>query len=97
MSVTPYDPLAALLTQGYVADGEGVLSGDLTPECAAVVRTVLEALSAPAGAEDARSHEQRYHDALGRRGSLAGVAAYESPASLAKPIMTGCARSECCR
>ena len=44
--------------------GAGVLSGDLTPECAAVVRTVLEALSAPAGAEDARSHEQRYHDAL---------------------------------
>ena len=44
--------------------GAGVLSGDLTPECAAVVRTVLDALSAPAGAEDTRSHEQRYHDAL---------------------------------
>ena len=25
---------------------------------------MLEALSAPAGAEDARGHEQRYHDAL---------------------------------
>ena len=44
--------------------GAGVLSGDLTPECAAVITTVLDALSAPAGAEDARSHEQRYHDAL---------------------------------
>ena len=44
--------------------GAGVLTGDLSPECAAVVRTVLEALSAPAGAEDARSHDQRYHDAL---------------------------------
>ncbi len=44
--------------------GAGVLSGDLTPECAAVIGTVLEALSAPAGAEDARSHEQRYHDGL---------------------------------
>jgi hypothetical protein len=44
--------------------GAGVLNGDLTPECAAVVGTVLDALSAPAGAEDTRSHAQRYHDAL---------------------------------
>ena len=44
--------------------GAGVLAGDLTPECAAVISTVLDALSAPAGAEDTRSHEQRYHDAL---------------------------------
>ncbi len=44
--------------------GAGVLAGDLTPECAAVIGTVLDALSAPAGAEDTRSHEQRYHDAL---------------------------------
>jgi len=45
--------------------GAGVISGDLTPECAAIVEAVLDALSAPAGAEDARTHEQRYHDALG--------------------------------
>jgi hypothetical protein len=44
--------------------GAGVLSGDLTPECTAVVTTVLDALSAPAGAEDTRTREQRYHDAL---------------------------------
>ena len=44
--------------------GAGVLLGDLTPECAAVVGAVLDALSAPAGAEDTRTHEQRYHDAL---------------------------------
>ena len=44
--------------------GAGVLSGDLTPECAAVVGTVLDALSAPAGAEDDRTRAQRYHDAL---------------------------------
>ena len=37
-------------------DGAGVLGGDLTPECAAVVGAVLDALSAPAGAEDTRSH-----------------------------------------
>jgi len=44
--------------------GAGVLNGDLTPECAAVVGAVLDALSAPAGAEDDRTHAQRYHDAL---------------------------------
>jgi hypothetical protein len=44
--------------------GAGVLHGDLTPECAAIVGTVLDALAAPAGAEDTRTREQRYHDAL---------------------------------
>ncbi len=36
----------------------------LTPECAAVVTAVLDALSAPAGAGDLRTRPQRYHDAL---------------------------------
>ena len=44
--------------------GAGVLKGDLTPECAAAVAAVLDALSAPAGAEDTRTQDQRYHDAL---------------------------------
>jgi len=44
--------------------GAGLLSGDLTAECAELVRTVLDALSAPAGAEDTRTHAQRYHDGL---------------------------------
>jgi hypothetical protein len=44
--------------------GAGVITADLTPECAAVVTTVLDALSAPAGAEDTRTKDQRYHDAL---------------------------------
>src|SRR6185437_15061570 len=44
--------------------GAGVLTGDLTPECAAVVAKVLDALSAPAGKDDDRTKEQRYHDAL---------------------------------
>src|ERR1039457_6420166 len=44
--------------------GAGNFTGDLTPECTALVGTVLEALSAPRGAEDTRSHAQRYHDAL---------------------------------
>ncbi|MGH3195590.1 MAG: DUF222 domain-containing protein, partial [Streptosporangiaceae bacterium] len=45
-------------------DGAGVLNGDLTPECAAVVGAVLDALSAPAGAQDTRTREQRCHDGL---------------------------------
>ncbi len=44
--------------------GAGVIHGDLTPECAEFVQTVLDALSAPASADDDRTHEQRYHDAL---------------------------------
>ncbi len=45
-------------------DGAGVIAGDLSPECAAVVGAVLDALSAPMGAGDIRTHGQRYHDAL---------------------------------
>ena len=44
--------------------GAGVMTGDLTPECAALVAAVLDALAAPAGAEDDRTREQRYHDGL---------------------------------
>jgi Domain of unknown function (DUF222) len=44
--------------------GAGVLYGDLTPDCAGLVSTVLDALSARAGAEDTRGKAQRWHDAL---------------------------------
>jgi Domain of unknown function (DUF222) len=44
--------------------GAGIIRGNLTPECAEFVKTVLDALSAPSGADDDRSHEQRYHDGL---------------------------------
>ena len=66
--------------------GAGVVHGALTPECAEFVKTVLDALSAPTGADDDRTHEQRYHDALrggyaaagrGRAGAAAGRAAGE--------------------
>jgi hypothetical protein len=49
---------------GATLGGAGVIHGALTPECAEFVQTVLDALSAPSGADDDRSHEQRYHDAL---------------------------------
>jgi Domain of unknown function (DUF222) len=45
-------------------DGAAVLRGDLTPECAAMVTAVLDALSAPGGGGDLRTRAQRYHDAL---------------------------------
>ena len=44
--------------------GAGVIVGDLTPECGAIVTAVLDSLSAPMGAEDTRTREQRYHDGL---------------------------------
>jgi len=45
-------------------DGAGVIHGDLTPECAAMVQAVLDALSVPEGRGDLRTRPQRYHDAL---------------------------------
>jgi hypothetical protein len=45
-------------------DGAGRLTGDLTPECAAAVTAVLEALGKRRGPEDLRAAGQRYHDAL---------------------------------
>ena len=44
--------------------GAGVIRGNLTPECAAAVQAVLEALGKKAGAEDTRTEGQRFHDAL---------------------------------
>ena len=44
--------------------GAGVIRGNLTPECAAAVQAVLEALGKKAGPEDTRTEGQRFHDAL---------------------------------
>jgi hypothetical protein len=44
--------------------GAGVIRGNLTPECTAAVRAVLEALGKKAGPEDDRTEEKRFHDAL---------------------------------
>ncbi|HYX60646.1 MAG TPA: DUF222 domain-containing protein, partial [Streptosporangiaceae bacterium] len=56
--------------------GAGVLNGDLTPECAEAVAVVLDALAAPAGAEDTRTQQQRYHDALQEATAPRGAALY---------------------
>jgi hypothetical protein len=62
------DPDAAFKDRGLklatTFGGAGVIHGDLSPECAEVVRQVLDALGAPAGKEDGRTQEERYHDAL---------------------------------
>ena len=52
------------VTLATTLGGAGVIHGNLTPECAEFVKTVLDALSAPSGSDDDRSHDQRYHDAL---------------------------------
>src|SRR3984957_15963480 len=49
---------------GLTFGGAGVIRGDLTPECAAAVTAVLEALGKKQGREDDRTQGQRFHDAL---------------------------------
>jgi hypothetical protein len=52
------------LKLGTTIDGAGRLNGNLTPECAAALDAVLEALGKKAGPEDDRTDPQRAHDAL---------------------------------
>ena len=52
------------LSLDTIFDGAGVICGDLSPGCAAMVQAVLDALSAPQGGGDLRTRPQRYHDAL---------------------------------
>jgi len=49
---------------GVTFGGAAVIRGNLTPECAAALRAVLEALGKKAGPEDNRTEPQRAHDAL---------------------------------
>jgi len=49
---------------GRTFRGAGRIEGDLTPECAAAVDAVLDALGKKNGPEDTRSPRQRRHDAL---------------------------------
>ena len=49
---------------GTTFAGAGVIRGDLTPECAAAVTAVFDALGKKRGKEDRRTQDQRYHDAL---------------------------------
>ena len=52
------------LQVGTTFGGAGVIRGNLTPQCAAAVRAVVEALGKKAGPEDDRTEGKRFHDAL---------------------------------
>jgi hypothetical protein len=52
------------LKLGLTFGGAGVIRADLTPECAAAVTAVLQALGKRRGPEDDRNEGQRLHDAL---------------------------------
>ena len=54
--------------------GAGAILGDLTPECAAAVTAVMEALGKKRGPEDDRNEAQRFHDALAEACALLGAA-----------------------
>ena len=58
------DPDDRYLQLGTTFGGAGVVRGDLSPECNAALRAVLEALGKKAGQEDDRTEGQRFHDAL---------------------------------
>jgi len=53
-----------VVTVSTTLGGAGVIRGALTPECAEFVQTVLDSLSGPVSKDDARTADQRYHDAL---------------------------------
>jgi hypothetical protein len=52
------------LKVGLTFGGAGVIRGDLTPECAAAVTAVMQALGKRRGPQDDRNEGQRFHDAL---------------------------------
>jgi hypothetical protein len=59
-----FDHKDRYLATGTTFGGAGVIRGDLTPECAAALTAVLEALGKRKGPDDDRSQGQRDHDAL---------------------------------
>ncbi len=59
-----FDHRDRYLTLGRTFGGAGVIRGDLTPECAAAVSAVIDALGKRRGQEDDRGEGQRFHDAL---------------------------------
>jgi hypothetical protein len=66
-------------------DGAGRLDGDLTPQCAAAVQVVLDALGKKAGPEDCRTQRQRHHDALEEAcGAVAAVTGGTGTAHLSR-------------
>ena len=82
-------------------DGAGVIRGDLSPECAAMVQAVLDALSAPQGSGDLRTRPRalsrrarRGHAKASGLGSAAQAGRPPrqgpSPHQLRRPVPDGC-------
>jgi len=74
-------------------DGAGKLTGDLSPECAAILQQVLDALAKPLGPEDLRTEGERNHDALEealrrliKSGLLPGSAGTDTRAMIIMPL-----------
>ncbi len=65
--------------------GAGRLQGDLTPECAATLAMVLDALSQKGGPEDIRTAAQRRHDALQQACERLTAASLEAGAGTPSP------------
>jgi len=73
--------------------GAGKLTGDLSPECAAILQQVLDALAKPLGPEDLRTEGERNHDALQealrrliKSGLLPGSAGTDTRAMVVMPL-----------
>ena len=58
------DQAVEILVGAAGGGGAGVICGDLTPECTAMVQAVLDTLAAPRDGDDPRTRPRRYHDAL---------------------------------
>jgi hypothetical protein len=69
--------------------GAGRLAGDLTPECAAAVQAVLDALGKHRGPGELRSQGQRWHDALAGAAQML-IAAGMCPGRAGQPTRCSC-------
>ncbi len=64
---------------GATFGGAGVIRGGLTPECAAALTAVMQALGKKQGREHDRTEGQRFHDALAKACALLGAACLSLP------------------
>jgi hypothetical protein len=84
--------LRAASSGASLDDLAAIIRGNLTPECAAAVRAVTEALGKKAGPEDDRTETKRFHDAL----QLACVLYGESWRFTGRAPLEACRLSEGC-
>jgi hypothetical protein len=80
--LAPPDPDQPVKDRGLILEttfeGAGVLRGDLTPECGAMLGAVLARLALKRGTGDDRSQHERNHDALQEMSAPRGAVLYRS-------------------